>query len=268
MLGPNTPVISLNYPIFSDPAIYYGAQPPQFTGSASLKLRYDSNKGPVYVFQHQYSKLVIVQERDLLGGLQGSKRSFWRRWFYDDQGPAKVYERDDSQWTSGSTAVPGDRPWFCYWNGTMLEGLIFVKENGSAASLTAVSPSPAVSSESSLSPEGLSKRRASASLVSSPKPIKIEERWNSNSIGTPYCQQMQIHDTGRPVPVYKQGTDHVNIVNLAEQESPNQHQTYLLPSDNFPTGLPPSSTGFPVRRGFENSETTSVGCQCAWMMTR
>lgn len=41
-----------------------------------------------------------------------------------------------------NSVKPGDQPWFCYWNGTFIEGFIYVKQNTTSMSNSSNSMSP------------------------------------------------------------------------------------------------------------------------------
>ena len=266
----NEPVVSLNYTTPSDGSIYYGSQPPQLNQPAPLVLMNDKDdigKGPAYFFQQPYDKLVIVHEEDLPGGVQSSKRSFLKRWLYGD-GPESLgsltgrQENDENdEWTSHSTAKPGDRPWFCYWNNTILEGFIFVTQDANpSASASGASPSSAATSLGSGPFEGSRLKRHGPASRSYPKSVKIEER-RPLKPSQAYCQQMQILNTLQPgfLP---------NTVYLNETGSQSLDQNQAIPGmagiPHF--GVPASPSNIPTKRGAMHKRTTSSStCQCKWM---
>lgn len=281
MVGPHTSVVSLTYPQPPNAPIRYGAQPPQLSGDAALRIYKDedaSNDGPAYVFWQQYNKTVIVHNSDLPGGLAGSKRSFFRRWFSSEEGPedlTDLFERDttdvDSQWPTNSIAKPADKPWYCFWPDTILEGFIYVSQNadqssgGSATSASAA----ATSSVPSASPGVRQKRQAPASLQTYPKLVKIEERRNPHSDMQPYCQQMQILNTNQPGPLRDPVTQQLIQIQLSETEPMVQHQ---INQYQGPSGGPPTNAASPTgysgrRRAVDKRGPTGAGplCQCEWM---
>ena len=150
----NSPMISLSYVTPSDGKIRYGSQPPQLKRPANLVLmndKADFSKGPAYVFQQQFDKVVIVHEEDIPGGIPTLKRSLVKRWLSDkglEHRGGLIGRQNDDEWTSNLIAQPIDRPWFCYWNNTILEGFIYVTQNVSPSD---ASPSAAASSENSYS---------------------------------------------------------------------------------------------------------------------
>jgi hypothetical protein len=98
----------------------YGTQPPILAQTQVLSLVTDSQepgRGPAWFFELPYNKLVILQE----DALSGSGSAHTKR---DGHG-----ERDHSvsDFMRKQVAQPGDKPWFCYWNGTLLEAFIYVR---------------------------------------------------------------------------------------------------------------------------------------------
>lgn len=100
----------------------YGAQPPVLNQDQVLSLVIDSqepSKGPAWFFEMPYNKVVILPESALTAPVESTNS---RR---------NIRARQDIHSSSGfqqrkSVAQPGDKPWFCYWNGTLLETFIYV----------------------------------------------------------------------------------------------------------------------------------------------
>lgn len=96
----------------------YGTQPPVLGSSQVLNLVsdiQDPGKGPAWFFELPYNKVVIVEEDTFTSS--GTKRDLEDR---DTAGrPASSFMRKN-------IAQIGDKPWFCYWNGTLLEAFIYV----------------------------------------------------------------------------------------------------------------------------------------------
>ena len=281
MTSPHNPAVSLTYPESPNSGIRYGAQPPQLSGQTNLFLmkdKDDSSRGPAYFFAQQYNKTVIVHNSDL-GGLSNSKRSFLNRWFsgQDAESPAGLSARDayDNAWSSNTTAKPGERPWYCYWPGTILEGFIFVTQDaGQTPTKSAAYPTKSdLAAASSAPSQAASKRQAPADLPPYPKLVKIEERRNPFNTIKPFCQQMQILNSGKPGLV-TDSTGQLVQIQLEESE-PSFVQHQLNPQTNFgqgaPSGLPATPafpTGFPGRRrAIDKREGQGSGssCQCEWM---
>ncbi|KAK5169853.1 uncharacterized protein LTR77_005831 [Saxophila tyrrhenica] len=101
----------------------------------------DPEDGPAFYFQEEYNKLVVVpsdmidmdtrkMKREPYGNLPG--------WFIQKQ-----------------YATPGDKPWFCYWNNTLLEAFIYKDKPARiaptpTASVASGNPSSTITSAASL----------------------------------------------------------------------------------------------------------------------
>lgn len=259
MLGAKTPIISLSDPRSPQTAIRYGAQPPELNGPANLLLYQDRDefdKGAAYFFWQQYNKTVIVHESDLPGGF--SKRSFSKRWSSDDEGLA------DSQWPSNSFAQPADKPWYCVWPQTVLEGFIFVyRDVDGESEESATSSNIAIPSATSVIPQK-AKRGAPKGLQPYPKLVKIEERRNYENPVSPYCQQMQILNNNQPGPLSDEATGELIQIQLTETEPMVQHQVVPVreTDDDY-------SSTLDRRRAMQRRGRAGKGplCQCEWKST-
>ena len=113
------------YNSMPDQMLYrYGAQPPALNSLSSLTLVTDTNnpsRGPAYFFQQTYDKIVILNSTAFLP--QNTKREL--------VGAEKLSPetRDVIMPRNPVMATPGDQPWFCFWNNTILEGFIYVNES-------------------------------------------------------------------------------------------------------------------------------------------
>lgn len=101
----------------------YGAQPPMVTSPKILNLVIDSQdptQGPAWFFEMPYDKLVILPENAFTTGSSSNSKRKERH----------VHDRDGkpiNEFTNRKNVLqPGDKPWFCYWNGTLLETFIYV----------------------------------------------------------------------------------------------------------------------------------------------
>ena len=286
MTGPRLPMVSLSYPEPPNQAIRYGAQPPELNGLANLVLmkdKYATGRGPAYLFAQQYNKTVIVHDADIPGALPVSKRSFLKRWLLKgaSEDIARLARRSDddspwdSDWTSNSIAHPADRPWYCYWPGTILEGFIFITQD--AVQTSSASAAYLGTASATLAPSAASqtaqKRQTQGTLPTYPKVVKIEEtRTPFNNIA-PYCQQMQILNNNQPGPLTDPSTNQLVTVKLDENEPSVQHQFdqqedfgQAAPSDvpanaAFPTGLPDRRRAI----GKRGSPGRGPSCQCEWI---
>jgi hypothetical protein len=100
----------------------YGSQPPLLPTTQVLNLVTDSqdpSRGPAWFFELPYDKLVILPENAFTSS--SSKRDIEYR---DSDHSQPPLSRDD-------VAQTNDKPWFCYWNGTLLEAFIYVSNNHS-----------------------------------------------------------------------------------------------------------------------------------------
>jgi hypothetical protein len=105
----------------------YGAQPPALDQPAAMELMQDTNKreyGPAYYFCQNYDKLVILPETALpsptpSGSSEAKKRG------------KDVDKRGESY---NGHLVPGDKPWYCWFNSTYLEGFIYVQQQSNSTS--------------------------------------------------------------------------------------------------------------------------------------
>lgn len=269
--GTNMPQISISSGLQSD-GIHYGAQPPQLTRPAPLTVMKDKNdrgKGPAYFFQQFYNKTVILREDEFVAGN-------YKRWSSRDieaaESRAKRGRRSPVQ---HSIAQPSDRPWYCFWNDTILEGFIYATEANDDAVQTSAPLAPASTplgmpglgaSATFSSPSGTnlaynpssatsgpwSKRQATP--LPCPKIVKLEERRTYLS-PTPYCQQMQILDSGQSVladPPVNQTLD---------EDEPVQ-QNRLLDGGN--SGQSRTTNGA-FRKSVRGMNPTPGACQCQWL---
>ncbi len=101
----------------------------------------DPEDGPAFYFQDEYNKLVVVPADMMDLNSRKIKREAYGTlpdWFIQKQ-----------------YATPGDKPWFCYWNNTLLEAFIYKNQPAdiaptptASASITAKTSSTITSSAS------------------------------------------------------------------------------------------------------------------------
>lgn len=166
---------------YSDPlpkTLTYGAQAPFFTEpSMPLKLVMDTTDlslGPALSFFTFFDKLVVVPE-DTFSSSDVSKRSI-----SENDVLAGIHRKRSSD--------IGDRPWFCWWNGTSMEFFLYLNQttrdwrsDHDSATKTSSKDSPT--------------RRSDAPLPNYDRRIKIDEKRDNADAQSPYCQQMQVmHD--------------------------------------------------------------------------
>lgn len=157
----------------------YGAQAPYFASpTQSLSLMMDSSDlslGPAWSFFSLFDKLVIVPQ-DTFPSSAASKRSVQE----DEVLSTSYYRRKAAQ--------SGDKPWFCWWNSTVMEFFLYAnettKESRDGPSATLLEAEPSQTSGSSKSTPDF------------PRRIKMEEKRDYPEAQAPYCQQMQVMDNG------------------------------------------------------------------------
>ncbi|MCJ1473798.1 hypothetical protein MMC13_002449 [Lambiella insularis] len=258
----------------TDSPLYYGPQPPVLASQTSLQLVTDDNdptRGPAYFFQETYDKLVILPTQAFPS--QSSKRSAAEasKEFTGTERTANSFQ-DGYQFTVG----PGSKPWYCFWNSTMLEGFIYVTMDISGASqsnttelvnslLSSVVASPTSSPASPSSTSGTQSRERfnkrdpswpSTMPTCYPKIVKMEERRNTVNAVQPYCQQMQILDDMSAVPL-PNSTTSITHIPLLETESTVQRRAE--------SGLMGYRDDHERRREGRRRRSSASSCSCEWL---
>jgi hypothetical protein len=121
------------YGFSNSSGINYGTQPPntQFAPFISVEDDDEPYRGPAFYFQTFYDKFVVVPEGSLpaSGGTNAQKRSY-----------------ANANWFTQHQVAAGDKPWFCWFNGTFLEGFIYANNyTDPSESSTSSSSSPSSS---------------------------------------------------------------------------------------------------------------------------
>lgn len=256
----------------------YGAQPPVLNEPYDLMVmldRADMKRGPAFFFQQFYDKLVIVPERKIDSG--ATKRSVRAGPVLEDRG-------GPAGWYHGEVAQVGDRPWFCFWNNTLLEGFIYITQNSSSgcpnsnpSSVACQTPSgppsksrpppppknpdpPAPKNPNPPDPTmsaAARKREVPSSLPPLyPKVVKIEERRPNENAVAPYCQQMQVLNDGNIGQVTTWSGELV-IVHLNETE-PSQQKAV---TGSGRKSWRDHSSG----TSLEKKDINDGSCQCVWV---
>lgn len=198
--------ITLDYGNYSLDFLPFGAQPPVLEIPKDLRLVNDSTypeRGPAWFFQVTYDKIVVLPENALV---------------------PPTAKRDGNYPTGNAVsdfmgrkgvAQPGDMPWICYWNSTLLEAFIYVNQTSNSANLpsgattsrySVTSTYPSSVPTSSARPSGyptFGETAGPSFLPSYPKVFKLEERRvpidNANP-PTPYCVQNVVNTDGTYYP--------------------------------------------------------------------
>lgn len=254
-----TPYINIQYPgPPQNTPIRYGAQPPELLGPTDLILMRDRSafyRGPAYTFQQAFNKTVVVREQDFPYSIPNTpppnKRELGSKWLgaaADFIGLSKRQSGvNQSDFDQNLYAGPTDRPWFCFWNGTYLDGFIYVYDQAADTSTAAATPSSSPAKH---------KRQDSQGRPPYPKTIKIEERRDVLP-SQAYCQQFQILDNWVLGKVAKPDGSY-NIVNIEEDES---DQASTIRQAKIHNG------GSRLRRAlFRSRDITNEGnmCECSW----
>ncbi|PYH89811.1 hypothetical protein BO71DRAFT_97672 [Aspergillus ellipticus CBS 707.79] len=176
-------------------SLTYGAQQPVFSNpTLNLSMMMDSNDlsfGPALTFMTLYDKLVVVPQ-DSFPSSSSSKRDY----VTEDEVAASMFSRKQ-------VAQAGDKPWFCWWNSTVMEFFLYInettKEASYSSSTTIVTTTAQATQSGQATSNSVSKR--SSSLPDYPRRIKMEEKREYPGAANPYCQQMQVLDDGEVGPI-------------------------------------------------------------------
>ena len=123
------------------------------------------DRGPAFYFQQQYNKVVVVPGDAINQNAKKFKRGF-------PKNPAAWLSRKEY-------ATPGDKPWFCYWNNTFVEGFIYPNEKAKASPSSASSyPTPPATATST--PQGTASSTTGSSTPSAtPWSITWADPWET-----------------------------------------------------------------------------------------
>lgn len=243
----------------------YGAQPPILNQAQVLGLVTDSQdpeRGPAWFFQAPYNKIVVLPESMLS--------------FSNDKRQAVVDQSTSDFMQRKGTAQPGDMPWVCYWNGTLLETFIYVTEtssygahSSSSCSTTATSTgygggataTYGSSAQTSDASSGTSSYSNPNFLSAYPKVIKVEERRVPKGYQTipPYCIQHVVNgdgttepalnSTGQPITIYLNETEPTTISPISDRSTMTLFKR------------------LEERDRYLNERDSSQSCGCVWLST-
>ncbi|KAL8849746.1 MAG: hypothetical protein Q9221_005290 [Calogaya cf. arnoldii] len=249
--------------------VRFGPQLPEIDQPIPLQLMGDKEgmeKGPAWWFQQPFTKVVVVRgiDFDTHGGVND------KRWF----------EFQHARKERRQTIAPiASKPWFCYWNNTILEGFIYVTQDFSgqyqpvssgymtsssppadaeaaaadlrAASFDAYSPSPSDPADSTVS---LRKRTFidPSQLAAYSKDIKIEERRAPNTDPAPYCIHMQVMNDGSASPI----TDE-----MGDPETVELVETLSI----YGPGVDQPDARKETRSRLLEREASAGNCECEWI---
>ncbi|RYP78674.1 hypothetical protein DL771_000341 [Monosporascus sp. 5C6A] len=258
----------------------YGMQPPSTSNPLKLRLVEDSlepDRGPAWSFQTLYNKTVIIPEEYLEadGNLSNAKR-FNRRDF--------IFGGDVHR---KGVAEPGEKPWVCYWESTLLETYIYATQNNSYERVNSVLPSttssrtvqsastrpkPTDGSEGPADKGELRTSTRTSSMPASstvdyfdppptptenaqvyPRVVKLMERRIPGFASVdPWCRQFEILSDGNTIPVLDKHGNEVQIRIKETEEELSYEKTKRDSSD--------SSSG-------SSSSENMSDCGCLWWLT-
>lgn len=183
---------TVNFPSkpFDSSSFTYGAQTPVLNDpEQSLDLMMDTtdlSMGPALFFYALFDKLVILPQ-DTFSSNSVSKRGISE----SDILTNSLHRKELAQ--------NGDKPWFCWWNGTIMEFFLYINESikdyetdsSTATKFSLDHPGPTQTP----SPREISKREPD--LPDYPRRIKIGEKRDYPEAKAPYCQQMEVLGGGQ-----------------------------------------------------------------------
>lgn len=223
------------------PEYYYGTQPPVLSANQTMELVNDTDSslyGPSWFSEVPYDKLVIAYENSLSISSSSSSSSSKRSG-----------SLIDFPFTRRGLAQAGDKPWFCYWNSTLMETFIYPNVTvGGSSTPTASSTGAAASATSNTPSEASGADYMSQFYSFYPQVIRMEERRiPSNNAVQPYCIQMQILNNGQASPVTN-STGDMQIIYIVEDESTSSEQTKRN-----------------LSKLSERDDGSDTSCRCVWV---
>lgn len=151
----------------SDPKYEYGAQyrfmNTDFAPFQPVQESGDEDQGPAFYFSQKYDKIVVLPETAFPTPTSSGSKN----------------KRDDFQlpkgWRNQKQAINhGDKPWFCVWNDTLIEGWIYVEKpitSGFPITTTSSSPVSLPTSNSTPAEASASTYTSSPSVLVSGAPV-------------------------------------------------------------------------------------------------
>ena len=254
----DTTHVSLTYA--QNPAwLQYGPQPPNLPEACGLSLMGDAEMpglGPAFFFQAGYTKQVILPGEAM--NTSADARTLGKRSSLVGQAASEMLRRD-------LHVQSGDQPWVCNWNGTLVEGFIYIQQLDNASTATTAlqattTPSSWVSHTTSTNPDQPHSLGATMSFPTVPLyplALKLAERRMPDNAVQPYCEQMLVQDDLSMVPL--NGPDgKPSIVKLNEMEPAAQQEV------EFGEG---ESPWYRRRSRKLDRRDNNAACLCEWMIT-
>lgn len=172
---------------FDSSSMSYGAQAPLLNDQTQA-LSYvmdtsDYSMGPALFFYALFDKLVVLPQDTFSSSSvsSSSKRA--------------ISEKDvlASSLSRKQTAQTGEKPWFCWWNGTVLEFFLYVNETSREAQYSSTAT---LRYDTATETPSYGATTQSNDLPSYPRRIKIGEKRDYPEARAPYCQQMEVLGSG------------------------------------------------------------------------
>lgn len=246
--------------------VQYGVQPPSLSAEP-MQLVVDLDYralGPAFHFHAFYNKTVVLGRDEFQAGA-----ALWKRDGDSKRGYPHRFQ-----------VMPGDTPWYCYWNSTYIEGYIYVTDNSSAATMTsfanpsptaldgtsiplASTPATATGGDSTPTPSSFKHQGDDFPHYQAyPRIIKIEERRIPGS-PQPYCQKMRLLDNGQIVQT--EDDSGKPIVVMLQEDDPSMLD-FLVSGGSPPPPSPSGSNASGQYRRETVKRTDPAGaCHCQWM---
>ncbi|KAG9248733.1 hypothetical protein BJ878DRAFT_309636 [Calycina marina] len=253
--------------------IPYGSQPPVLKTPQVMRLANDSQnpeRGPAWFFQTFYDKVVVLPESALTATTLTERDLMHANHQMRDiesrgSGPSSVFGRK-------STIQSGEKPWFCYWNSTLLEAFIYIKQSSQAATQASADSYPTAAtserrSHASATTVSTTVTSGTTTYISSmptqsgsfedtqdilpryPKQVKLEERRvPQTSTVAPYCVQFITNSDGSYEPILNALG---NPTTITLQEYDPVAKSTMDARDVF---------------GSLNSRATDSECGCEWVV--
>lgn len=115
----------------------YGMQPPSVSDVKMLLVSdvNEPSRGPAWAFEVEYDKTVIIPE-SLFPTPSGSASKSKRTGALPPPDGVNFPGPGGGDFKRKGLAQSGDKPWICYWNGTILEVFVYPNQNNSQPTLS------------------------------------------------------------------------------------------------------------------------------------
>ncbi|OJJ85681.1 uncharacterized protein ASPGLDRAFT_123392 [Aspergillus glaucus CBS 516.65] len=189
---------------FDPSSMSYGAQAP-LLNDQTQSLSYvmdtsDYSMGPALFFYALFDKLVVLPQ-DTFSSSSVSSSSSSKRSISESDILASSLSRKQATQT-------GEKPWFCWWNATVLEFFLYVNETSRESHYSSTAT---LTYDTATETPSYGATTQSSDLPSYPRRIKIGEKRDYPEARAPYCQQMEVLGSG-DVRTYSPATIQVHEV--------------------------------------------------------